>query len=326
MIRRKIGNSGPEVNAIGLGCMGMSVFYGAPMEEKAAIELVHQAIDLGVDHFDTAELYGGNEKLLGQALEGKRDKVFLATKIGPRTDPATGARTYDGSAANARRAIEQSLRHLRTDHVDLYYIHRVDRAVPIEETVGEMARMVEEGKVKAIGVSEARADTLRRAAKVHPISAVQMEYSLFQRHVEAEVLPACAELGATLVAYAPLGRGLLTGALKKDWAHAETDFRAQRAPRFQGENFDANLALVGEIEALAATKGVPASQIALAWVLSRGANIVAIPGTTKLANLKSNLAAADVTLSADDKARLETLAARVKGDRYDETGMKIVDA
>ncbi|WP_397419081.1 aldo/keto reductase [Phenylobacterium sp.] len=329
MIRRHIGRNGPEVNAIGLGCMGMSAYYGAPMDEADGVALLHAAIDRGVDHFDTAEMYGfgANERLLGAAFHDRRDKVFIATKWGPVADPKTNLPAgYDGSETNARRAVENSLRYLRTDHIDLYYLHRKDPARPIEESVEAMAKLVQEGKVRAIGLSEVSAETLRKAHSIHPVAAVQSEYSLFTRDYEADVIPACRELGVTFVAYSPLGRGMLTGSFSKDWAPDGPDFRAGMAPRFAGEALDANLALVAEIQALAAAKGVSAGQIALAWVLSRGEHIVAIPGTTKLANLEANLAAADVRLSADEAGRLDGLAARVQGQRYNERGMGAVNA
>ncbi len=326
MIRRTIGRNGPSVNAIGLGCMGMSFAYGPAMDEAAAVALLHTAIDLGVDHFDTAELYGlgHNERLLGAAFHDRREKVFIATKFGPLVDLKTQQRLgVDGSEANAVRALEQSLNFLRTDHIDLWYLHRRDRSRPIEETVEAMAKQVKAGKVKAIGLSEVTAETLRKAAAVHPIAAVQSEYSIFTRNVEDEgILAAAKDIGATLVAYSPLGRGMLTGAFKRDWKPNGPDFRSAMQPRFQGEAFAANLALVEEIERVAAELNAQPGQVALAWVLGRADNVVTIPGTTKLANLKSNLAAADVKLSPAAIERLNTLAARVKGERYDESGMK----
>jgi aryl-alcohol dehydrogenase-like predicted oxidoreductase len=325
MIRRHIGRNGPTVNAIGLGCMGMSFAYGKPLGEAEATPLLHAAIDNGVDHFDTAELYGmgANEKLLGAAFHDRRDKVFIATKFGPRFDPATNTRSVDGSAANAARALEQSLQNLRTDHIDLWYLHRRDFSRPIEETVGAMAEAVKSGKVRAIGLSEVSADTLRKAHAVHPIAAVQLEYSIFTREVEDAVLPACRELGVTLVAYAPLGRGMLTGSFGQGREKSEGwDFRDTNAPRFQGEAFESNLALVEEIKRVAAEVKAEASQVALAWVLARGDEIVTIPGTTRLANLQTNLAAENVKLSRDQTARLDMLAEKVKGTRYDEAGMK----
>ncbi len=329
MIRRSIGRTGRTVNAIGLGCMGMSFAYGPAMDEGDAVNLLHQAIDLGIDHFDTAEMYGfgHNERLLGSAFHDRRDKVFIATKFGPLMDPKTLARLgVDGSEENAVRALEQSLRHLRTDHIDLWYLHRRDFKRPIEETVGAMAKAVKAGKVKAIGLSEVGADTLRKAAAVHPIAAVQSEFSIFSRFVEDDgILAACKELGTTLVAYSPLGRGMLTGTFSKDWKPDGPDFRAAMAPRFQGEAFANNLALVEEIGRVASEANATPGQVALAWVLQRADNIVAIPGTTKLANLKSNLASADVKLTPAAIAKLDALAAKVKGERYDESGMKSVN-
>ena len=329
MIRRQIGQTGRDVNAIGLGCMGMSIAYGEPMDQAEAVKLLHEALDLGVDHFDTAELYGfgANETLLGQAFHDRRDKAFIATKFGPVADLATRTITgVDGSEANMRRAIEQSLRVLKTDHVDLYYLHRKDQSRPIEETVEAMAKLVKEGKIRAIGLSEVSAETLRRAQAVHPIAAVQSEYSIFTRDIEDDVLPLCQATGVTLVAYSPLGRGMLTGAFSRDHRPTGTDYRAAQSPRFQGEAFEANLALVEEIEKLAAARGAAASQVALAWVLAANPNVVAIPGTTRLANLKSNLGAADVALTAAETAGLDALAAKVAGTRYDARGITMVNA
>jgi len=327
MIRRQIGQTGPSVNAIGLGCMGMSFAYGEPIQENEAVTLLHGALDLGVDHFDTAEMYGfgANEKLLGAAFHDRRDKVFIATKFGPKFDPETMERNIDGSPENARRALEQSLRLLRTDHVDLWYLHRRDFSRPIEETIGAMAEMVHEGKVKAIGLSEVTEETLRRAAAIHPIAAVQSEYSIFTREVEDTVLPACRDLGAAFVAYSPLGRGMLTGAITRDWKPDGPDFRSAASPRFQGEAFAANLALVEEIKQIADELSASPAQIALAWVLGRGDQIVTIPGTTRLDNLTVNLGAADIALSRDQRARLEPLAEKVKGARYDEAGMRTLN-
>jgi aryl-alcohol dehydrogenase-like predicted oxidoreductase len=328
MIRRAIGRNGRTVNAIGLGCMGMAAFYGQPMEEKDAVSLLHGAIDLGVDHFDTAEMYGNgvNERQLGAAFHDRRDKVFIATKFGPRINLETQQRLPpDGSAENAKRALENSLKYLRTDYVDLWYLHRRDFTRPIEETVGAMADFVKQGKVKAIGLSECTADTLRAAAKVHPIAALQSEFSIFTRFVEDEgILAATKETGTTLVAYSPLGRGMLTG-WSKDWKPSGWDFRASMAPRFSGEALENNLALVEQIARIASEAGATANQVALAWVLLRADNIVTIPGTTKLANLKSNLASADVKLSSSAVTKLDTLASKVKGERYDESGMRTVN-
>ncbi len=328
MQNRKLGTTGKSLPAIGLGCMGLSEFYGPPTEQGAAIKLLHEAIDLGVQHFDTAEMYGmgANETLLGEAFHDRRDKVFIASKFGPIRDPDTGMPVgIDGSRENCRRAVEGSLERLGTDVIDLYYLHRVDPATPIEDTVGAMAELVAEGKVNAIGLSEAGADTIRRAAKVHPISAVQSEYSIFSRDIEAEVIPACIDVGATLVAYSPLGRGMLSGRFKKDANLGEDDYRAM-TPRFQGEAYEANVALVDEIEAVASAKSCQPAQIALAWVLGRGEHVMTIPGTTKLDNLKVNLGAYDIELTDDEQATLDRLADRVMGDRYDERGMSIINA
>jgi aryl-alcohol dehydrogenase-like predicted oxidoreductase len=324
MNKRELGRGGPKLNPIGLGCMGMSAFYGPPMAQADVNSLIAQAIDLGVDHFDTAELYMTNEEQLGEAFAGKRDKVFIATKFGPVIDWSTGRRLgVDGGETNMRRAIEQSLTRLRTDHVDLYYLHRPDKKRPIEETIGAMAKLVAEGKVRAIGLSEASSENIRRGAKVHPIAAIQTEYSIFTRDVENNVLPAITEVGASLVAYSPLGRGMLTGAFSVD-AASDRDFR-RLSPRFAGDAFEANRALVREIEAVAAEKNSKAAQVALAWVLARAPNIHAIPGTTKLANLRTNLGAGDVVLTDADMSRLGALAERVTGERYDEAGMRALD-
>jgi aryl-alcohol dehydrogenase-like predicted oxidoreductase len=330
-IRRTIGRNGQSVNAIGLGCMGMAAFYGKPMEQADAVKLLHAAIDLGVDHFDTAEMYGNglNEQQLGAAFHDRRDKVFIATKFGPKINFETQQRLpSDGSMENARRALENSLRYLKTDHVDLWYHHRRDRTRPIEDVVGTMAEFVKQGKVKAIGLSEVSADTLRAAAKVHPIAALQSEFSIFTRFVEDEgILKACQDTGATLVAYSPLGRGMLTGAFKDGFkSDGGWDFRSVMAPRFMGDAMKNNLALVEEIEAVAGQLGATPGQVALAWVLQRADNIVTIPGTTKADNLRSNLGASNVKLTGEALQRLDALAAKVKGERYNEDGMKTVNA
>jgi aryl-alcohol dehydrogenase-like predicted oxidoreductase len=310
--------------------MGLSEFYGAPTEETEAIRLLHQAVEWGVNQFDTAEMYGmgGNEELVGKAFAGRGAHVTVATKFGPQRDPQTGAFLgVDGSPENVRRSIEGSLRRLSLDSVDLYYLHRVDPSTPIENTVGEMARLVEEGKVRALGLSEASAGTLRRAHAVHPIAALQTEYSLFSRDVEKEILPTCAELGVTLVAYSPLGRGLLTGRYQSesDRPRDETDFRSFMQPRFEPGNLEANLALVESVKRVAERHKVTPAQIALAWVLDRGEHVVAIPGTTRLRHLESNLGALGVRLSAEDRDELEPLGGRVQGDRYDEWGMAAIN-
>lgn len=307
--------------------MGLSEFYGPPMEQRAAIKLLHEAIELGVEHFDTAEMYGiggANETLLGEAFADRRDRVFIATKFGPKRDFKTGEFIgLDGSRENCRRAVEGSLQRLRTDVIDLYYLHRVDPATPIEETVAAMAELVAEGKVRAIGLSEASGDTIRRAAEIHTISAVQSEYSIFSRDIEADVIPACLEIGASLVAYSPLGRGMLTGRFKSETL-GEGDWRLT-IPRFQGEAYAANVALVDEIEAVASTKSCTPAQVALAWLIGRGEHIMILTGTTKLENLKSNLGAYNVKVSNDERMALDALADRVKGDRYDEWGMASIN-
>ncbi|MGE4299202.1 MAG: aldo/keto reductase [Desulfovibrionaceae bacterium] len=326
METRQLGKSGCAVSAIGLGCMGLSEFYGPPARESEAIALLHQAVDLGVTHFDTAEMYGlgRNEALLGKAFAGRWEQVVLATKFGPQRDPATGAFLgIDGSPATVRASCEKSLRRLGADRIDLYYLHRVDTSTPIEDTVGEMARLVEEGKIGAVGLSEASARTIRRANAVHPVAALQTEYSIFSRDVERDILPTCLELGVSLVAYSPLGRGMLTGryASAGERPTGEADYRAQMQPRFQPGNIEANLALVEAVRHVATGMGCAPAQVALAWVLGRGNHVVAIPGTTKLANLRTNLGALDCRLTEADRGVLDTLAAKVLGDRYSPVEM-----
>lgn len=328
MITREIGQTGISVNAIGLGCMGLSEFYGPATEKSEAIGLLHKAIDLGVNHFDTAEMYGmgANEALLGEAFAGKRDKVVIATKFGPLRDKLTGEFVgIDGSEANARRAVEESLSLLKTDYIDLYYMHRMDQSRPIEETVGAMAKLVEEGKIRAIGLSEASAETLKRANAVHPIAALQSEYSIFSRDIEAGQLPVLEDTGGSLVAYSPLGRGMLTGRFTAE--NRPADFRSgDFQPRFADGAFEANLALVEEIKAIAGAMKVEAAQIALRWVLNRGENILTIPGTTKLANLEINLGSGEVDLNDAQMSTLNALADKVQGARYNEQGMASIDA
>ncbi|WP_319522990.1 aldo/keto reductase [uncultured Desulfosarcina sp.] len=326
MITRNLGKSGISISAVGLGCMGLSEFYGPPAQESEAINLLHRAVDLGITHFDTAELYGQgrNEQLLGKAFAGRWDQIVLATKFGPQRDPATGAFLgVDGSPANVRSSCEKSLRRLGTDRIDLYYLHRVDPSTPIEETVGEMAKLVEEGKIGAVGLSEASAETIKRANAVCSIAALQTEYSIFSRDIERDILPACLELNISLVAYSPLGRGMLTGRYSSasERPTSETDFRAQMQPRFQPGNIESNLKLVEAIKKIAAQKGCVAAQVALAWVLGQGDHVVAIPGTTKLTNLEVNLGALDCRLTDEDRGVLNNLADKVLGDRYDPDGM-----
>jgi len=330
MLSRDLGQSGISVSAIGLGCMGLSEFYGEPTQESEAINLLHRAVDLGITHFDTAEIYGRghNEQLLGKAFAGRWDRIVLATKFGPQRDPATGDFLgVDGSPASVRNSCEKSLRRLGAERIDLYYLHRVDPDTRIEDTVGEMAKLVEEGKIRAVGLSEASAKTIARAHAVHPIAALQTEYSIFSRDIEKDILPACVERGISLVAYSPLGRGMLTGryASISNRPISETDFRAEMQPRFQPGNIESNLKLVEAIKEIAAQKGCVAAQVALAWVLSQGDHVVAIPGTTKLANLQTNLGALDCRLTEENRATLNGLADQVLGDRYLPEDMEAVN-
>jgi aryl-alcohol dehydrogenase-like predicted oxidoreductase len=317
MDKRKLGTQGLEVSMLGLGCMGMSEFYGTT-DEGEAIATIHRALELGIDFLDTADMYGrgANEKLVGKAIADRRDEVVLATKFGNvRNDD--GSREVRGDAAYVRQACEASLQRLGLDHVDLYYQHRVDFRVPIEETVGAMAELVEAGKVRYLGLSEASPETIRRAQAVHPISALQSEYSLWTRDPEDGPLPTCRELGIGFVAYSPLGRGFLTGQIKSPDDFAEGDFRGN-LPRFQGENFQRNLDLVAQVETIAEEKGSTASQIALAWVLGRGDDIVPIPGTKRRRYLEENAESVDVELTDEELERLEQAFPQgaAAGDRY----------
>jgi len=328
MQKRKLGRQGLTVSAQGLGCMGMSEFYGA-RDEAESIATLHRALELGIDFLDTADVYGPctNEELLGRALRGRRDRVVLATKFGIVRDPKNAmARGISGKPEYVRACCEASLRRLGTDHVDLYYQHRVDKAVPIEETVGAMAELVKQGKVRYLGLSEAGVETLRRASRVHPISALQSEYSLWTRDPEDGVLAACRELGIGLVAYCPLGRGFLTGQLKRFEDLAPDDYR-RYSPRFQGENFARNLELVKRVEAIAREKRCTPGQLALAWVLAQGDDVVPIPGTKRRKYLEENAAACDVALSAEDRRRLDELTAQgaVAGERYPAAMMASID-
>ena len=325
MKTRTMGPRGPEVSAIGLGCMGMASFYGTPSDQAAATGVIHRALELGITFFDTAEMYGPhtNERQVGEALKDRRDKAFVATKFGVYYGQE---RVNDGRPENVRRAIEGSLSRLGMDHVDLYYLHRVDPAVPIEETVGAMGELVSEGKVRFLGLSEAAPDTLRRAHMTHPITALQTEYSLWSREPEDELLATCETLGVGFVPYSPLGRGFLTGQITKPEDLEEGDFRRTN-PRFSGENFQKNLDLVEAVKAIAADKGVTAAQLALAWVLAQGSNLVPIPGTRRIATLEENAAAVDLELTAEDLARIDEVFPKgaASGTRYPEAGMKAVN-
>jgi len=321
MKTRRLGRSSPEVSAIGLGCMGMAAFYGQASDEAQATAVIHRALDLGVTFFDTAEMYGPhtNEIQVGKALAGRRDQAFIATKFGIGYNADRTALTVDGSPANVRRAIEGSLKRLNVDHVDLYYLHRVDPDTPIEETVGAMAELVKEGKVRFLGLSEAAPATLRRGHATHPITALQTEYSLWSREPEDELLALCDELGIGFVPYSPLGRGFLSGEIKSVDDLAPDDFRRSN-PRFQGENFQKNLDLVAAVTEIAAGKGVTAAQLALAWVLAQGEHLVPIPGTRRIRTLEENAAAVDLTLTTEDLARIDAVfpAGAASGHRYAE--------
>jgi aryl-alcohol dehydrogenase-like predicted oxidoreductase len=310
-----LGSKGLEVSRQGLGCMGMSEFYG-DADDAQSIATIHRALELGVTLLDTSDIYGPftNEKLVGRAITDRRDGVVLATKFGIVRDADGTRHGIDGSAAYVRSACEASLRRLGIDHIDLYYQHRVDPETPIEETVGAMAELVQEGKVRFLGLSEAAPDTIRRAHAVHPITALQTEYSLWSREPEGEILPTVRELGIGFVPYAPLGRGFLTGRFRSVEGLDANDFR-RTVPRFGDQHLDANLRIVEAVEALAERKGASAAQVALAWVHGQGEDIVPIPGTTTRRHLESNVAALDVQLSADDLARLSELGTAA-GDRY----------
>ncbi len=325
--KRRLGADGPEVSAIGLGCIGMSEFYGTGNEQES-IATIHHSIERGVSFLDTADMYGwgANEELVGKAIAGRRDDVFLATKFGNVRGPNGEFLGVRGDPDYVRSACEASLRRLNVETIDLYYQHRVDTNVPIEDTVGEMARLKDEGKIRYLGLSEAAPETIRKAHATHSITAVQTELSLWSRDAEAGVLPTVRELGIGYVAYSPLGRGFLTGQITSPNDFPEDDFRRFH-PRFTGENFQKNISLVYEIEAMAKEKGCTAAQLALAWVLAQGDDIVPIPGTKRIKYLDENIAALDIELSDSDLRRLDEILppGAAAGDRYHERGMETVN-
>ena len=325
--KRRLGNDGPEVSAIGLGCMGMSEFYVGGSEQES-IATIHHALDRGVTFLDTADMYGwgSNEELVGKAIADRRDEVFLATKFGNVRGPNGEFLGVRGDPEYVRSACEASLRRLNVETIDLYYQHRVDAKVPIEDTVGEMAKLREEGKIRFLGLSEAAPQTIRKGHATHPITAVQTELSLWSRDAEAEVLPTVRELGIGYVAYSPLGRGFLTGQFKSPDDFAEDDFRRHH-PRFQGENFEKNIQLVHEVEQMAVGKGCTAAQLALAWVLAQGDDIVPIPGTKHVKYLDQNIDALKVELSDEDLKRLDEILppGAAAGDRYAARGMETIN-
>lgn len=311
-------DGGLDISRLGLGCMGMSAFYtGSGLDDDESIRVIHRAIDLGVTFFDTADMYGPftNEKLLGRALQGKRDGVVIATKFGNVTDPeARKTRAVDGRPEYVKKSVEGSLKRLGVDYIDLYYQHRVDTLVPIEDTVGAMAELVAAGKVRHLGLSEAAPDTIRKAHATHPITALQTEYSLWSREPEDAILPTVRELGIGFVPYSPLGRGFLTGSIRSVDELDDNDFRRFN-PRFQGDNLEANIAIVTAVDEIATDLGAKPGQVALAWLLAKGDDIAPIPGTKRMGYLEENVAADDVVLSADQVAQLDRIAAP-QGDRY----------
>jgi aryl-alcohol dehydrogenase-like predicted oxidoreductase len=329
--QRKLGSEGLTVSALGLGCMGMSQSYGSAEErdEAESIATIHRALELGVNFFDTAEVYGPftNEELVGRALKGRRNEAVIATKFGWKIDQnQQRGLELDSRPAHIREAVDGSLRRLRTDYIDLLYQHRVDPAVPIEDVVGTMADLVSQGKVRYLGLSEAGAATIRRAHAVHPISALQSEYSLWERNLEPEIIPLLHELGIGLVPFSPLGRGFLTGTAKRAEEYPEGDYR-RGDPRYQGENFDANIRAASAVQLLAAEKGATSAQIALAWLLHKGSDFVPIPGTKRRRYLEENVGAATVKLSREELAHLDAALSpeNVAGPRYSESMMSTVD-
>ena len=327
MDTRTLGTQGLEVSELGLGCMGMSEFYGTGDEDES-IATIHRAIELGITFLDTADMYGPftNEKLVGRAIQGRRDEVVLATKFGNERKEDGTRLGVNGQSEYVRKACDASLSRLGVDHIDLYYQHRVDQDTPIEETWGTMAELVEAGKVRYLGISEAAADTIRRAHAVHPVSALQTEYSLWSRDVEDEILPTVRELEIGFVAYSPLGRGFLTGQILRFEDLPEDDFR-RVSPRFQGENFEKNLGLVEKAKEIANEKDVTPGQLALAWLLHQGEDIVPIPGTKRRKYLEENAAAVEVTLTEEDLRRIDEIAPKgvAAGERYNEAGMRTVN-